>query len=154
MAKVKKYITFDESDEKENFVLNQLSKRRGRFLTKYIVEAVIRYEGYLRVEEQKKLSRFLKDFNVPADEIGDMQEDVIDSPKQLEEPMNPIKEEVSTPQKIKIEEPSIEDSIKNTKEVNTVEDNDPDDMDISKTDISSMLAVSYTHLTLPTNSRV
>ena len=91
------------------------------------------------MEEQKKLSRFLKDFNVPADEIGDMQEDVIDSPKQLEEPMNPIKEEVSTPQKIKIEEPSIEDSIKNTKEVNTVEDNDPDDMDISKTDISSML---------------
>ena len=107
MAKVKKYITFDESDEKENFVLNQLSKRRGRFLTKYIVEAVIRYEGYLRVEEQKKLSRFLKDFNVTADEIGDMQEDVIDSPKQLEEPMNPIKEEVSTPQKIKIEEPTI-----------------------------------------------
>ena len=103
------------------------------------MEAVIRYEGYLRVEEQKKLSRFLKDFNVTADEIGDMQEDVIDSPKQLEEPMNPIKEEVSTPQKIKIEEPSIEDSIKNTKEVNTVEDNDPDDMDISETAMSSML---------------
>ncbi len=103
------------------------------------MEAVIRYEGYLRVEEQKKLSRFLKDFNVTADEIGDMQEDVIDSPKQLEEPMNPIKEEVSTPQKIKIEEPTIEDSIKNTKEVNTVEDNDPDDMDISETSMSSML---------------
>ena len=68
-----------------------------------------------------------------------MQEDVIDSPKQLEEPMNPIKEEVSTPQKIKIEEPAIEDSIKNTKEVNTVEDNDPDDMDISETSMSSML---------------
>lgn len=139
MAKHKKYVTLDESDEKESYVLELLSNKRGRYLTKYIVDAVLRYESYKRAEEQKKLSRFLKDLDsIPEETTMANPETNTDFSYETEEPIVIVEDKVSIPQTI--EEPKTKEHvIKNSRETEESQPDESDDLDISEENITSML---------------
>lgn len=142
MAKHKKYITFDESDEKESYVLELLSNKRGRYLTKYVVDAVLRYESYTRAEEQKKLARFLEDLDSTPEEITMAEPETnTDFSYKTEEPVVTVEDKVSIPEAI--EEPKTpktkEYVIRNSRESEESQPDDSDDLDISEENMTSML---------------
>ena len=66
----RKYISFDSTNERQAYVYDIISEKKGHYLTDYIVEAILRYESCKKAEEQKRISQLLGYDYTPQETCG------------------------------------------------------------------------------------